>query len=85
MTKRTFNVLLPDGTTATRTTSRTYTHAIAVIENPEVRACTPRWGITTWCGRPDLAESEARKARGKSCWADVRVIECTVSPEDSRE
>lgn len=79
MTKKTFCALLPDGSTKKRTTSRIFTHVIAVIEDPTIRACTtPSWGITTWCGRFDLAESEANKARNKPYWADVRIIECTV-------
>ena len=46
--KRTLTCPLPDGTVATRTTARTYTHVFA-IHNAE------GWGALAWAGRLDLA------------------------------
>lgn len=35
MAKRTFSLTLPDGTEATRTTDRTYTHVLVMVESTE--------------------------------------------------
>jgi len=46
--KHTYHCPLPDGTVATRTTARTYTHVLASFDGE-------RWGWLGWCGRLDLA------------------------------
>lgn len=63
MLKRTLSVTLPDGTTATRTTARTYSHVVCaeLRLNGEVTLTAPKW-----CGRPDLADKTA--AQLSSCW-----------------
>lgn len=50
-TKATLTVTLPDGTVATRTTARTYTHAV-------ITSADGYWGVIAWCGRYDLAQKQ---------------------------
>lgn len=49
--KKKLSVTLPDGTIATRTTARTYTHVIA---NQHYQ--TGDWFVSTWCGSLKLAQ-----------------------------
>lgn len=60
-------VKLPDGTTKTRNSHRTYTHAIAVRRGDQ-------WEVTAFCGSPDLATKErtAQHRRFERLAADQR-------------
>jgi len=48
-----YQVVLPDGTTATRHSNRIYTHAVAV-------ETVNGWAVSNWCGRHDLALTKQR-------------------------
>lgn len=50
--KRTLTCTLPDGTVATRTTARTYSHVLAVTDDGV------EWGVISWAGRLDLAMNQ---------------------------
>ncbi|WP_346407477.1 hypothetical protein [Mycolicibacterium conceptionense] len=76
--KATYVATDPDGTEHTRTSTRTYTHAVLATDrnldcygNP-----VPKWIVTGFCGRPDLAE----KLRG-SCanWYHEVVVVAVVA------
>lgn len=51
---RTITVTLPDGTTATRTTKRAYTHVIAAMEP------NGRWCALAWSGSLSNAQKAAK-------------------------
>lgn len=69
-TKRKLTARLPDGTWATRTTHRTYTHVVAVQDEAG-------WGAIAWAGTQLLAErraNEVRRVARVARWQDVRVL-----------
>jgi len=75
MTKtRKLTATFADGTQATRTTARTYTHVVRAFHND-----IPFF--LTWCGRPDLMEKQVEKAKNwvKEPNANVRVEVATVT------
>lgn len=58
MPKKSLSVTLPDGTTATRTTARTYSHVVCVELRYDGEVT---WSPPEWCGRPDLADKAASR------------------------
>jgi uncharacterized protein YfaQ (DUF2300 family) len=54
MKKRTLTATAPDGTTITRTTARTYSHAVVFRNRPDAIANGADVWSHYWCGRPDL-------------------------------
>lgn len=48
--------------------------AEADIERQRAKGAYDGYGPLTWCGRGDLAEKEAQRARGKGYYADVKVL-----------
>ena len=71
MDKHTYRVTAPDGTVLTRTTRRTYSHAVLCFGlNP--RTNVEDWGIWGFVGRLELANRTAEQAR--KVWDTVRVV-----------
>lgn len=64
--KRKVKATAPDGKVITRTTARTYTHAVLFYEEKNWRGC-PFWGYIGFCGTKELAEKLMRTT--KSQWA----------------
>jgi len=81
MSKYKYTVALPDGKEATRTSPRTYTHAIAVKG-------ARGWGLTGYAGNLDLANkaygraskilNSASNRAHPAGWTDVRMIPVQV-------
>lgn len=73
--KTTYVAIAPDGSEHTRTSSRTYTHAVLCYgtcwDSPE-----PSWGHLAFSGREDLAVREANRWHGRF----DRVIVVPVIP-----
>lgn len=59
--KITYVATAPDGTEFTRTSARTYTHAVISLSGKTEETAT--WGYIGFSGREDLAVKEARKWR----------------------
>lgn len=65
----TYRATLPDGKVVTRTTTRNYTHIVAILyptTNYDVERGSTftgefHWGMFGWCGRLDLAQKTAAK------------------------
>ncbi|URC18205.1 hypothetical protein SEA_ZENTENO07_104 [Mycobacterium phage Zenteno07] len=57
--KTTYVATAPDGSEFTRTSARTYSHAVICL-NGETRE-TATWGYLAFSGREDLAIKEAKK------------------------
>lgn len=57
-TKTSYTATAPDGSTHTRTSARVYTHAVLAtdINLDGYGKPNPKWIVTGFCGRPDLAE-----------------------------
>ncbi len=74
--KKTLTAILPDGYKATRTTTRPYTHVVAVlsIRTGETEAV---WHDATWTTQPDKA---VRAYKGKS-W--LKVLEVRAIPVEA--
>lgn len=72
---RRLTATLPDGTQATRTTHREYTHVVAVLRESDHRwdGRHTGWGVWSWAGRADLADKAAREAA--KAYATVQVVE----------
>lgn len=72
--KTTYVATAPDGSTHTRTSARTYTHAVLVTDrNVDCYGKdVPKWGAVGFCGRPDLAEKLRAKSAG--WWHQVIVV-----------
>ena len=69
MTKTTYAATAPDGSLHTRTTHRSYTHAVLLEDNgPE----GPAWTAVGFCGRADLAQKKQGEHPGSI------VVECDV-------
>jgi hypothetical protein len=65
-----------NGTVHTRNSeNRTYSHVILVRRKVE----GDKLGALTWCGRPDLAQKEYAKALKGGYWAEVVMLEATVT------
>ena len=79
MTKQTLSVQAPDGSTVTRTTARTYTHAVLVGPSEG----KDNWGAWAWCGRHDLAVKELAKAQ--AAWAGQAEVVLVEVPSTSQE
>lgn len=61
-TKTTYTATAPDGRAFTRTSARTYTHAVVVLCGTDRESAT--WKLYGFNGRQDLADREAAKLRG---------------------
>ncbi|UBV13058.1 hypothetical protein [Mycolicibacterium fortuitum] len=62
--KTTYVATASDGSTHTRTSTRTYTDAVLVFGRnwyAKVRIFPPSWGLVSFNGREDLAVKEAAK------------------------
>lgn len=46
----------------------------AMVEKRRAKGEFDSLGALTWCGRPDLAANEERKARASGYWAEVVVL-----------
>mgnify|MGYP005848185511 CR=1 FL=1 len=69
MTKTTYAATAPDGSQHTRTSHRSYTHAVLLEDNgPE----GPVWTAVGFCGRADLARKKQGEHPGSI------VVECDV-------
>ena len=70
--KAKLTAILPDGNVNTRTTARTYTHAIAIDLNEG-----NGWGCIAWCGSLELAEkrldSEERAWNKNPMWQNAGI------------
>lgn len=79
--KKIYRVDLPDGTVKTRTSSRTYTHAIAVL--------TDRWWVSSFCGSLTLAEKELQAQQSlysrRITDSNYRVKEYRILPVSAGE
>lgn len=73
MKKHTYTATAPDGSTHTRTTDRTYTHAVMVR-----RDSSDRWGCPAFSGRHDLAVKEAARFAKHVGAANVAVVPATL-------
>jgi hypothetical protein len=74
MSKYKYTVVLPDGKEKTRTSPRTYTHAIAVKD-------ARGWGLTGYAGNLDLANKAYGRASNRAHpagWTEVRMIPVQV-------
>jgi len=58
------------------TKDRTYTHAIVIIREGAAPA------VATWCGRPDLAQSEQRRRTGPTQTAVI--VPAEIAPSAAR-
>jgi hypothetical protein len=58
----------------TRSSERTYTHAIVVQGHGKGPS------VATWCGRPDLALGEQRKWASRGFTATIAPVEVIVPP-----
>lgn len=72
--KTTYTATAPDGTVHTRTTSRTYTHAVLVTDrNVDCYGKdVPNWQPSGFCGSEDLADK--LRARSAGWWHKVIVV-----------
>jgi hypothetical protein len=62
----------------TRSSDRTYTHAI--VTQHDHPGCVPK--VVTWCGRPDLAQGEQRKYQRQGYTAEIVPVE--IAPSNAR-
>lgn len=62
----------------TRSSERTYTHAIAVWGHGKSGA------VATWCGRPDLAAGEQRKYQRYGFRAEILPVEVVTKPSNAK-
>lgn len=69
---RTITVTLPDGTTATRTTKRDYTHVVAALKQ------NGEWCALAWAGSLPNAQKALKAAA--PCLAFARVEIVAVNP-----
>lgn len=72
--KTTYVATAPDGSTHTRTSARTYTHAVLATDRNDDKDGNPvpKWIVTGFCGRPDLAEK--LRASCASWYYQVTVV-----------
>ena len=77
MARTTLTANLPDGTTATRRTERTYSHVVAV--GSTTADGTTTWAAWAWAGNFDLAEKQARRlVKGWNRAASAKYVQVAV-------
>lgn len=89
--KHTYRVTLPDGKEYTRTTARTYTHAIAVRTEGDAYS-REGWWVWGYNGSEAIAQRESmRAARHSTAIREVRILPIeqpraySVEPDDQVE